>query len=114
MKKLFKISLLFLFCFGTEVQAASNCGTSTSTLPTLDSVYKSGKFRIYYSTNPNNTDYIPDQTDINNNSIPDYVENVAIQATATTEALSLLGFVHPLDSERYKNVAHYIEYTSYI
>lgn len=89
--------------------AASGCSKPNSTLPSLDSVYKSGIFRIYYSSNPNNNEYITDQTDINGNNIPDYVENIAIQGNATIEALTYLGFTNPLESDRYKNVAHYID-----
>lgn len=101
--------LIIAMILGSSAYAASTCNTPTTTLPSLDSVYKSGKFRIYYSTNPNNVDYIPDQTDVNANGIPDYVENLAIQANATTDALTYLGFTHPLESDRYKNVAHYID-----
>ena len=92
-----------------QVSAASICNTPKSTLSALDRVYKSNQFRIYYSSQVDNEHYIPDQTDLNHNQIPDYVENIAIQANATTDALTVLGFKHPLQSARYKNVAHYID-----
>ncbi|WPO68333.1 hypothetical protein SDC64_05230 [Acinetobacter haemolyticus] len=50
-----------------------------------------------------------DKTDVNNNDTPDYVENIAIQADATIKALNYLGFINPLESKRYKNVAKFID-----
>lgn len=104
-----KILFLGLVFIAGSVNAAAPCLSSTSTLPSVDSVYKSGKFRIYYNSNPENENYLSDRTDLNNNGIPDYVENMAIQANATTEALTYLGFTHPLDSNRYRGVAQYID-----
>ncbi|WP_353171109.1 hypothetical protein [Acinetobacter rudis] len=104
-----KILFLGLVFVAGSVNAAAPCLSSTSTLPSVDSVYKSGKFRIYYNSNPENENYLSDRTDLNNNGIPDYVENMAIQANATTEALTYLGFTHPLDSNRYRGVAQYID-----
>ncbi|USA54229.1 hypothetical protein NDN13_03265 [Acinetobacter sp. C32I] len=103
------MNALILLFMSNQIHAAVTCGTSASTLPNLNSVYKSGEFRIFYSSNPANADYIPDQSDANNNSIPDYVENVAIQATTTTEALTSLGFTHPLNSDRYTGAAKFID-----
>ncbi|WP_288500345.1 hypothetical protein [uncultured Acinetobacter sp.] len=103
------LNALMLLFVSNQIQAAVTCGTSSSTLPNLNNVYKSGEFRIFYSSNSSNVDYIPDQTDANNNNIPDYVENVAIQAVATTEALTSLGFIHPLNSERYAGSAKFID-----
>lgn len=105
-KKLIPVLLLIL-CAKTS--ATAPCITSQHTLPTLDSVYSAGKFRIYYSANPQNADFIADQTDLNHNHIPDYVENIAIQANATSDALTQLGFVHPLQSPRYQGSATFID-----
>lgn len=107
MKKFLNGIFLIAVCF--QAHGAVTCGNSTSTLPSLDSVYKLGEFRVYYSNNPNNADYIPVQTDVNNNQVPDYVENIAIQAKATTDALSALGFIHPLNSDRYNGAAEFID-----
>ena len=96
--------LLFV---SNQIHAAITCGISTSSHSNLNSIYKSGESIIYYSSNPINTDYISDQSDINNNY--DYVENVAIQANTTTEALMSLGFIHPLNSVRYAGAAEYID-----
>lgn len=106
MNKILIIALALVF---GDANAAAPCITSTNSLPGLDSVYKLGKFRIYYNSNPLNENFIPDQADLNNNNIPDYVENIAIQANATTDALSALGFTHPLESDRFKGVAEFID-----
>lgn len=98
-----------MMVIGFGAKAAGPCLISTSTLPSVDKVYKDGFFRIYYNNNPASENYITDQTDLNNNNIPDYVENMAIQANATTDALTYLGFTHPLQSDRYKGVAEYID-----
>lgn len=65
--------------------------------------YKSGKIRVIYSLNE------IDQTDINKNNFPDYVENIAIQANTTIDALDYLGFVNPLNSPRYKSEVNCID-----
>lgn len=75
----------------------------------LDQVYTSGQFRILYSTRAGSPHAIPSHKDSNKNKIPDYVENVAIQANATTEAFGYLGYIHPLQNQRYKDQAHYID-----
>lgn len=103
------IRLLFLFLFTVSVHATDVCSNSSATLPSLDSVYKMGKFRVYYSSNPASSDYLENRVDLNNNSIPDYIENIAIQADTTLKAFTYLGFISPLESDRYKNVAEYID-----
>lgn len=106
------IKLFYIFFFALlsmSGRASDICNNSTALLGNIESVYKSGKFRIYYSKNPSSPDYLTDMTDQNSNNIPDYVENIAIQANATTDALTYLGFTHPLESERYKGVAEYID-----
>ncbi|MDP9804830.1 hypothetical protein [Acinetobacter calcoaceticus] len=65
--------------------------------------YKSGKIRVVYTLNE------IEQTDANKNNIPDYVENIAIQAKATIDALDYLGFVNPLNSPRYNSEVNYID-----
>ncbi len=82
----------------------------TNDKPSADAVFKSGKFRVFYTKNPASPDYLAIQTDVNKNNIPDYVENIAIQANASAEAFSLLGFVHPLDSDRYRGTVHFIDF----
>jgi hypothetical protein len=60
-------------------------------------------------SNPASSDYLENRVDLNNNSIPDYIENIAIQADTTLKAFTYLGFISPLESDRYKNVAEYID-----
>lgn len=104
------INCLFVFCFSMAAHGTTPCSTITNAIPELDKVYKSGKFRFYYTSDTKNLDYIPDQTDINKNNIPDYVENMAIQANATADALNLLGLTNPLDSDRFKGSVDYIDF----
>ncbi|EPF75627.1 hypothetical protein [Acinetobacter rudis] len=89
--------------------AASVCNIDKKNYNSLEKVYKLGKIRVFYSTNPTSVDKLPHQTDLNNNSIPDYVEDVALQAKTAGEALNYLGFTDPLESKRYKGVAEYID-----
>lgn len=109
MKIVLIISLFATLCLNSQIYAASKCRVINKPISALDNMYKSGQFRIYYSSNPASKDYIQDQTDHNRNNIPDYVENIAIQANATTSVLTHLGFIHPLESKRYKNITHYID-----
>lgn len=107
MKKIIPTFLL-LSC-STIGSAASICSTDSSTYSNLEYIYKAGKIRVFYSTNPSSPDNLPIKTDINNNSIPDYVENVALQANTAADVFTHIGFVHPLESTRYKNVVNYID-----
>lgn len=75
----------------------------------LDQVYVSGIFRFFYTNNPESIHCIADQTDASQNNVPDYVENLAIQARATADALSYLGFTHPLENQRYKGKISFID-----
>lgn len=79
--------------------------------PHINAMYVYKEFRILYSNLKNSPHFIPDQTDLNKNKVPDYVENIAIQASATTQALTALGFMHPLQSPRYKDQAKSIDIT---
>lgn len=103
------MGLGILLVLSAHASAAVDCRISQQVLSSLDANYVSGQFRIYYSTQPQSPDFISDQTDLNQNHIPDYVENIAIQANASSEALTQLGFMHPLDSPRYQHTAEFID-----
>lgn len=105
MKALAIISLFFCL----QACASSECIKNKKTFPSLDTVYKSGEFRIYYSMDSESFDYLSNQTDLNMNGVPDIIENIAIQANSTTEALDQLGYIHPLKSDRYINKAKFID-----
>lgn len=60
--------MVFLFaviCLNSHIYAASKCEFINKPISALDNIYKSGQFRIYYSSNPTSKDYIQDQTDHN-------------------------------------------------
>lgn len=101
--------ILFLLFISSQLNASVNCQFNINPLSNFDSVHKHGIFRVYYAMNPNNINYIYDQTDINNNNIPDYVENILIQADAIINFLTELGFTHPLESYRYKGSVEFID-----
>ena len=56
------------------------------TRPSLENFYVSENenFKVHYDMNGNNA---PDLTDLNNNSIPDYIEEVGIIAESTMHIL---------------------------
>ncbi|WP_224972684.1 basic secretory family protein [Acinetobacter oleivorans] len=91
----FLVSLMSLACLAADKK--------NMTIDEEKKYYKSGKIRVIYSLNE------IEQTDNNKNNIPDYVENIAIQANATIDALDYLGFVNPLNSSRYKSEVNYID-----
>jgi hypothetical protein len=90
--------------------AGTPCIEQKNISPEISEVYQSGDFRFFYTDNSKSKHLIPDQTDRNKNGIPDYIENMAIQANATAAALKHLGFKAPLTSERYKDVANTIDF----
>lgn len=107
MKKLILTTLLSLAFL--QACASDGCIQNKKTFPSLDAVYQSDEFRVYYSVDPKSPDYLKNQVDLNENGIPDIVENVVIQASSTSESLRHLGFKHPLESDRYKNKAKFID-----
>lgn len=70
----------------------------------LNRVYQKDEFYIFYSDKQKSRDRIQNLNDTNNNAIPDYIEDIAIQAVASRDIFKLAGFRHPLKSPRYKNV----------
>ncbi|NOX98342.1 MAG: hypothetical protein GXP30_01155, partial [Verrucomicrobia bacterium] len=74
----------------------------------LDQVHIIDEFRIYYTLQGD--DALPETHDLNNNGIPDRIENIALQLTTArdlyTETFKLR---HPLESSRYKNQAQFID-----
>ncbi len=68
-------------------------------------VYILDEFRIYWSDLNNSQHKLLQTKDTNNNQIPDYVENIALQAKNSRDMFKLAGFRSPLDSPRYKNNA---------
>ena len=74
----------------------------------LDRKYAVNEFRIYYTLNGD--DALPDVVDLNKNSIPDRIENIALQLmTARCLYTDVLKLRHPLESPRYKDKARFID-----
>lgn len=59
----------------------------------LDNVYILGDFRVFYTFNGEHALSLENKVDLNENSIPDYVENIAQRLYVTKEVfINLLGF----------------------
>lgn len=71
----------------------------------FNKVYQLDEFYVYYSDLPNSEHKLPQTKDINKNNIPDYVENIALQAQNSRDMFQLAGFRSPLKSPRYQNSA---------
>ncbi|MDC4985776.1 hypothetical protein OHW15_07285 [Acinetobacter baumannii] len=100
---------LILTIFLSSKALATPCHSSNIGFSDLESVFQIKKIRVFYSNNPLSKNFVVDRTDYNNNGIPDYVENIAIQANTTIDALTQLGFLNPLFSQRYIGQADYID-----
>lgn len=67
--------------------------------------YIKDEFIIFYSDLPYSSHSVTQIQDLNKNNIPDYVENIAIQAVSSRDAFKLGGLKHPLQSDRYNKNA---------
>ncbi|WP_345892628.1 peptidase MA family protein [Acinetobacter pittii] len=103
------VLLFSTFCASTYIHAKTDCySSSPPVVKQLDQVYYSmNNLRIFYTTSGDNA--LTFQQDKNLNHIPDYVENIAIQANSIRKAWSVLGYQDPLNSPRYKNDVKYID-----
>nr|WP_282463927.1 peptidase MA family protein [Acinetobacter pittii] len=103
------VLLFSTFCVSTYIHAKTDCySSSPPVVKQLDQVYYGmNNLRIFYTTSGDNA--LIFQQDKNLNHIPDYVENIAIQANTTRKAWSVLGYQDPLNSPRYKNNVQYID-----
>ena len=70
----------------------------------FNQMYKKDEFYIFYSTLSASPHRLKTLKDLNNNKIPDYIEDLATQAIASREIFKAAGFRHPLQSPRYQNV----------
>lgn len=69
----------------------------------LDKLYTLGEFRIFYTLQGENALPKENQIDLNNNNIPDYIENITQRLKVTHDVFTkLLGFKDPLKSKRYQ------------
>ena len=74
----------------------------------LDKRYTVDKFRFHYTTMGNNS--LDNIKDINNNNIPDIIENTAIQLTLAKHIIEQsFGLINPLKNKRYKDKVKFID-----
>jgi len=79
-------------------------------MSTLDKVYTQDEFRIYYTLQGDNALPLKNQSDLNKNSIPDYIENIANQLSQASWLLTKdFHFTHPLQQERFKHKAKFVD-----
>ncbi len=74
----------------------------------FENVYKIGDFKIFYTFNGKNKLPIKNQVDNNHNFVPDYIEYIGNQLNESSKLFSSLNYISPLESERYKNRAYFI------
>src|SRR5690554_5169439 len=93
--------LLLLFSGPAFAQGAerSECSNRTSTSHYQQS-YQIDEFFIFYDLTGENA--IADQTDKNNNAIPDIIEDTMLQLITMRDVLDELGFKHPFEQYRYE------------
>lgn len=87
----------------------TKCSATIRVPKNINQVYIKNEVRIFYTDKITSKHALLDWKSTNQNQIPDYIENIAIQATTTIDTLSYLGFLHPLMSDRYRDRAHYID-----
>jgi len=98
-------SILILFLFAQQVDAGWR-----STRENLDKVYQLDKLRIFYSLKGKHALPKENKKDKNNNKTPDYIENLASRLhVALLLFTDSFGLSHPLQRQRYKNKAKYID-----
>ena len=76
----------------------------------LDRVYVISDFRIFYTLHGRNA--LPEfqRRDLNSNDIPDLIEDIALQLVTADHLYSeMLGFIKPLENERYRGKAKGID-----
>lgn len=86
-----------------------NCAISSPiVVAQLNQVYYGdSNLRIFYTITGQHA--VANLTDNNHNKVPDYVENIAIQANTIRQAWTVLGYQDPLKSPRYQHRAQYID-----
>lgn len=83
---------------------------SNSYLASLDKVFVQDKFRYFYTLKGENALSLEKQIDENKNNVPDYVENIANQLSQSYNLfINDFGFISPLEQERFKNKAKFID-----
>ncbi|UQB41505.1 hypothetical protein JX580_07375 [Thiomicrospira microaerophila] len=107
MLKLFNIIFFTLLVNFQSVYADQrgqplNCQYTTNPYSLYQHTYEVDEFIIFYNLTGSNA--IVNQEDINNNAIPDIVEDIMLQLVTMRQALDYLGFEHPFKRPRFQTV----------
>ncbi len=81
---------------------------TTLTSASLNHMYKINEFKIFYTLTGKDKLPYKYQIDKDNNSVPDYIESIGTQLNRASIIFKELGFINPLNSQRYKNKASFI------
>ncbi|PCF93602.1 hypothetical protein [Vreelandella nigrificans] len=95
------VTLLFLLSSPVSAQGTeqSECSNRTSS-DHYQHRYDVDEFAIFYDLSGDNA--LADLTDLNNNDIPDIIEDTMLQLITMRDVLGALGFTHPFDQYRYE------------
>lgn len=100
-RKIAAITLAFLFSSSAFSQIPEQNKCSNRTLPDHYQQYDDvDEFVIFYDLSGDNA--LADLTDLNNNDIPDIIEDTMLQLITMRDVLEALGFTHPIDQYRYE------------
>lgn len=84
-----------------DVLAYTECSNTTRS-GRYQQEHRLEEFVFLFDTSGENA--LPDQTDRDENDVPDVIDDVAMQLVTMRDVLSLLGFRHPFSQYRYKRV----------
>lgn len=100
-RKIAAITLAFLFSSSAFAQSPEQheCSNRTSS-DHYQQYYDVDEFVIFYDVSGDNA--LADLTDLNNNDIPDIIEDTMLQLITMRDVLEALGFTHPFDQYRYE------------
>lgn len=96
-------AVILLFLLSAPVSAQSTEQNECSNRTSSDHYqhrYEVDEFVIFYDLSGDNA--LADITDLNNNDIPDIVEDTMLQLITMRDVLEALGFTHPFDQYRYE------------
>lgn len=100
-RKITAITLAFLFSSSAFSQSPeqNECSNRTSS-DHYQQYYDVDEFVIFYDLSGDNA--LADLTDLNNNDIPDIIEDTMLQLITMRDVLEALEFTHPFDQHRYE------------
>lgn len=100
-QKIAAITLAFLFSSSAFSQSPeqNECSNRTSS-DHYQKHYNAEEFVIFYDLSGDRA--LSDHADLNNNDIPDIIEDIMLQLITMRDVLEALGFTHPFDQYRYE------------